>query len=278
MGVGPHRKVIDADRMPIIDKGSGAPLVLIPGIQGRWADLRFAVEALSRSFRVITFPLCGERASDMSFDPARGMDNYVAQTMRALDRSGLDGAVLCGVSFGGLVALRCAAAHPDRTRALVLSSTPGPTWRPCRRHEIYARMPRLLAPFFVAETPWRLWPELASAFPDLGARARFLLAQLLSLRGSPLSFTRMAERARLISKTNRIADCARVTAPTLVVTGEPALDRVVPVASTVQYLRLIRDARAVILAGTGHLGPLTRPDAFAAVVRDFVDAAPGVAV
>jgi pimeloyl-ACP methyl ester carboxylesterase len=258
--------------MPIIDQGSGTPLVLIPGIQGRWGDLRPAVELLSRSFRVITFPLCGERTSDVPFDRARGLDNYVSQTVEALDHAGLREATVCGISFGGIVALRFAAAYPERTKALVLASTPGPTWQPCRRHQIYAQAPGLFAPLFVAETPWRLWAELASAFPDLDTRARFVRSQLRVLLDAPLSFKRMAERARMISRSNRVADCARVVAPTLVVTGEPALDRVVPVDSSVQYLRLIRDSRAVVLERTGHLGAITRPDAFAAVVRDFVDA------
>lgn len=256
--------------MRIIDQGSGTPLVLIPGIQGRWGDLRPAIDMLSRSFRVITFPLCGERTSDVPFDHARGLDNYVAQTVEALDHAGVDDAAICGISFGGIVALRVAAAHPERTRALVLASTPGPTWRPCRRHELYASAPGLFAPLFVAETPWRLWAELASTFPDLEARAHFVRSQLRVLLDAPLSFTRMAERARLISMTNRVADCARVMARTLVVTGEPDLDRVVPVDSSIQYLRLIRDSRAAVLERTGHLGSITRPEAFATIVRDFV--------
>ena len=33
--------------MDIIDRGSGPPLVLIPGLQGRWEYLRPAVDALS---------------------------------------------------------------------------------------------------------------------------------------------------------------------------------------------------------------------------------------
>ena len=102
--------------MPIIDQGSGATLVLIPGIQGRWGDLRPAVHTLSRSFRVITFPLCGERTSHLPFDPARGLDNYVAQTAEALDYAGVNDAAICGISFGGIVALRFAAAYPERTR------------------------------------------------------------------------------------------------------------------------------------------------------------------
>jgi pimeloyl-ACP methyl ester carboxylesterase len=53
------------------------------------------------------------------------------------------------------------------------------------------------------------------------------------------------------------------------VTGEAALDRVVPVSSSLEYLRLIPGARHVRLARTGHLGLITRPDAYAELLTRF---------
>src|SRR5439155_3239404 len=84
--------------MRIVDCGSGPPLVLIPGLQGRWEYLRGTVDALSQSFRVLTFPLSGERGSGLSFERARGLDNYVAQVNAVLDDRGIDRAIICGVS------------------------------------------------------------------------------------------------------------------------------------------------------------------------------------
>jgi pimeloyl-ACP methyl ester carboxylesterase len=66
-----------------------------------------------------------------------------------------------------------------------------------------------------------------------------------------------------------VSACANIAVPTLVLTGEPALDRVVPVESSLDHLQLIRGARHVMLTGTGHLGLLTRPDAFADAVTAF---------
>ena len=62
----------------------------------------------------------------------------------------------------------------------------------------------------------------------------------------------------------------RVTAPTLVVTGEHNLDLVVPVSSTLEYLTLIPGATHAQLAGTGHLGFLSKPSEFATLVSDFI--------
>src|SRR5437870_7000457 len=142
------------------------PLVLIPGIQGRWEYMRRAVDALSKHFHVLTFSLCN----------ARTMEAYVDQVVRTLDENHVRRAVVLGVSFGGVVALRFAAAHPERTGALVLASTPGPGWHLRPRHEICVRFPWLFGLPFLAWAPWRLRRELAASFPNGRGLLRFSVA------------------------------------------------------------------------------------------------------
>jgi pimeloyl-ACP methyl ester carboxylesterase len=62
-----------------------------------------------------------------------------------------------------------------------------------------------------------------------------------------------------------------VKAPALVVTGEPGLDRVVPVDVSRRYLDDLEKAEHVVLKRTGHIGLVTRPDAFAGVLERFVN-------
>jgi 3-oxoadipate enol-lactonase len=245
-------------------------LVLVPGVQGRWEYFAPAVEALAGSFRVLTFSLCGELRSPR-IDPARGIDNFADQILDALDSRGIPKAVICGISFGGVAALRFAAEHPERTSALILASTPGPGWQLKKRHLMYARFPWLFAPVFVAETPRRLRREIARAIPGRRARMRFVLWQLKTVVGSPVMLGRMAARARLLSSVDFSREAARVSAPTLVLSGDASLDYVVPSATTAAYAQLIRNARAVTLDRTGHIGCVTRPEAFARLVREFVD-------
>ena len=207
--------------------------MLIPGLQGRWEYMRRAVDALASSFRVLTFSL-----------DADDFDGYAAQVDRALAATGIERATICGVSFGGLVAVRFAAHYPERCSALVLASTPKPLLR--------------------------LRPEICSAIPDARARRRFALDGLRTVLSAPISLSRMAARARLITSIDLGPDCERITAPTLVITGERDLDHVVPVEGSSEYTRRIPNARAVVLERTGHLGTITRPEAFTDVVRDFV--------
>ena len=74
--------------------------------------MRPAVDALARHHRVITFSLCDERTSPFPCDPAQAFENYVSQVELALDRAGVDRAVIAGVSYGGLIATEFAARHP----------------------------------------------------------------------------------------------------------------------------------------------------------------------
>lgn len=256
--------------MQLIERGSGDPLVLIPGIQGRWEYLEQAFDALARWCRVITFPLCDEPAAGVAFDPARPFDSYARQVRDALHHAGTARATICGVSFGGLIALRFAAAHPERTSTLILVSTPGPAWHLRRRHKMYARLPRIAGPLFLAETPWRLRAEIRAALGSGGPRWRFVRGQLHALRKAPVSLPRMAARALPIESADAASAAARVTVPTLVVTGERALDHVVAVDGSSEYARLIPHARSAVLERSGHLGSITRPALFAGVVREFV--------
>jgi pimeloyl-ACP methyl ester carboxylesterase len=253
--------------MHIIDRGSGPPLVLVPGIQGRWEYAQPAIDELARSFRVITFPLCDEPASGCRRETS--LDAFARHIESVLDQVRIDKAIICGVSFGGVIALRFSTLRPNRVLALVLASTPGPDWRLNRRQRIYSRAPRLFGPAFLAETPGRVRAELRQALPSAVERRRFAWRQLRALATAPLSFSRMAARARLIDGASIARDCSLLAAPTLVITGQPALDHIVPSDGSAAYASLIRHATLTRLAGTGHLGYITKPSVFAAAVSRF---------
>ena len=254
----------------MIDVGSGPAVVLVPGIQGRWEWMWPAVDALKRRCRVISFSLAEQRSKRRRLDPTRGLEIYLDQIEEVMTRAGLPDAAVCGVSFGGLIALHWAARRPERTRALVLVSTPSPTWKPAAREDWYLRAPRLLSPLFAAQSPFRLGPEIWRAHDSVGDRLAFSGRHLAKVAQSPFSPVGMAERLRLMSTVDFEADCRRVTAPTLVVTGEPALDRVVSVDGSRSYADRIAGARHATLERTGHIGLVTRPDRFAEVVGPFV--------
>lgn len=253
------------------DVGKGTPIVLIPGLQGRWEWIRPAVEALARTHRVISFSLCDERTSGFPCDPARAFENYVEQVTEVLDRAHLARAIIAGVSYGGLIASEFAARCPDRVQALVLVSALHAGWQPGARARLYMKAPRLLSPLFVVTAPGRLGSEVTAALPRLGERLRFIVRQTARVAGSPMSPSKMARRVQW-AQAHAFADPGAITAPVLVVTGEPGLDKVVAMDECRRYLNQLRSATHVVLERTGHIGIVTRPDAFADVLGRFVDA------
>ena len=255
--------------MNIIDIGSGNPVVLIPGIQGRWEWMRPAVDALARHCRVITFSLADEPTSGARFDASAGVWSYVQQVADALDATGIRKATICGVSYGGLIAAAFTARHTDRGAALVLSSAIPPSWKPDARAEFLMRSPLLLSPLFCIGS-LRMCPEIFAArgtWPGAAFAAQHAATVLANMFSPRL----MARRARMVASLDIERQLGQVKSPTLVVTGEPTLDRVVPVALSRDYHRIWPHATEAVLERTGHLGLITRPEEFARLVASFAD-------
>lgn len=252
----------------MIDRGHGSPIVLIPGLQGRWEWMTPTVDALSAHHRTLSFSLDEAEAVKA---PERAFDTWVAQIDRLLDRADEKQATIAGVSFGGLVAACYAARRPSRVSALVLISVPAPRWRWDHPMAKYISSPRLAFPIFIARAAGRLFPEFQALDTRPGPRIRFLtrhLGRVMRFRASPRF---MAACVRAWDATDITAECRRITAPTLVITGEPDLDRVVPVGATLEYQTLIRGARHMTLERTGHLGVISRPHELAALLTQFIE-------
>jgi pimeloyl-ACP methyl ester carboxylesterase len=254
----------------MISQGSGPPLVLIPGIQGRWEWMEPTVRALSTHFRVLTTSLPGDAGSLMGREEGQSFDEQAGLVDRLLDAQGVEKATVLGVSFGGLVAAYAAAHRPHRVQTLVLVSTPGPDWQPDAWARRYMRAPRLLSPVFVLGAPWRLGPEIVAAAGTFRERVHLARAHAGRVIRAPIRPSLMGARLRLMSSVQARDWCASITAPTLVLTGEPRLDRVVPVDGTRRYGEAIAGATVVELPRTGHLGCVTRAEAFADAVWAFV--------
>jgi pimeloyl-ACP methyl ester carboxylesterase len=254
--------------MRTVDRGHGTPVVLVPGIQGRWEWMAPAVDALAQRCRVITFSLADEPSADWP-TASSGFAAYVEQLAQALDAAGVERAVVCGVSYGGLVAAAFARRHPERVEGLALVSAIPPSWRPDARATFFMRSPRLLLPLFLLGS-LRLYPEIAAAYASWWQGVWAAMRQgARSIAHFPAP-ERMARRAQIVADA-RVDDLASVHVPVLVVTGEPGLDRVVPTQLTGEYTRIWPHASAVTLERTGHLGLVTRAEEFARIITRFAE-------
>lgn len=247
---------------------SGArPVVLIPGIQGHWEWMQPAIAALQKTREVRTFSL---NVEDGRHDP---FAQWVAEIDRAVAHLGTERIALVGVSFGGLVAMHYAATRPERTAALVLVSAPSPRMTLGQSEALLVNRPLSLLPLFPLFA-WRalgrLLPEVWTAIDTWPARLRFLAAYGWQVARRPMHPWKSARWVRAWQARDLTSECARVHTPTHIITGDDDLDRVVPTVSTRDYLTLIPGSTATVLPGTGHIGTVSKPAAFAALVNEFI--------
>jgi len=258
----------------MITRGIGYPVVIIPGIQGRWEWMSPTVEALQAGHRVITFSLQELRPG---IDPEGEFPAWSRALDKVLDRVHEREVSLIGISFGGLIAARYAARRPERVTSLIIASAPAPGWKPGADDRFCMKLPYLSLPYFGARALVRLLPELKEARESWPLRLRLLMDHAKRVGSARLEPRLMAHWIREFLRYDMSEDCELIKAPTLIVTGESRLDRVVPVYETKRYLRMIRGSTHQILPNTGHLGSITKPYRFAEMAGQFIYAAQSVA-
>ena len=101
--------------------GGGHPLLLLHGALSDGREWRSQLAGLSDEFDVIAWdaPGCGGSADDPPMAGMAGYADAVADLVAALD---LGPVHLCGLSFGGGLALAVYQRHPRIVRSLVLAS------------------------------------------------------------------------------------------------------------------------------------------------------------
>jgi pimeloyl-ACP methyl ester carboxylesterase len=236
---------VEADGFSIryLEAGDGPPLVCIHGAGG--PRISRGHELLAASHRVIAFEIPGFGSSAANERTASLRE--LAQTMlRAIDAIGVDRFGLWGVSFGGKLALWLAVQDPDRLEALVLAApaaiitNPGPLPPPDQMLSIlFAHPDRRL--------------DTTPVPPEVEAKQRALVGRLI---GPP----RDPELEDLMS---------RLEVPTLVLFGTE--DRLTPPELGRHYREILPSCHFVIVYDAAHAIYDDRPEAFAAIVADFLE-------
>jgi 3-oxoadipate enol-lactonase len=111
-----------------IEGPAGAPVVVLGNSLGTSrACWQPQVAALARHFRVLRYEHRGHGTARGGQSPAPpgpySIDDLAGDVLALLDAQGVDRALYCGVSLGGMVGLSLAARAPDRVIGLGLSCT-----------------------------------------------------------------------------------------------------------------------------------------------------------
>ena len=230
-----------------------APVLVLPSSLGTTRELWDAqIDALERDFRVLRYEHRGHGASPEPQGPY-SMPELGADAIALLDELGIERALWCGLSLGGMVGMWLAVHAPERLSGLVLACTSAHVASPdayreraalVREHGIEPVADAIVARWFTSTT-FHERPNLPERF-----RAIVVSQPVEGYAGCCEALAGWDFREELAS----------IAVPTLVVAG--AEDEATPAADTDLLADRIPGARRVVLDGAAHLANLERPDAF----------------
>ena len=256
--------VVDVD-------GSGPPALLLHGFTGSAATWSRQLAALGTDHRTIAPDLLGHARSEPATEPARyDLGAQADMLTDLLDRLAIASTDVVGYSLGARLALRLAVEYPPRVGRLVLESPSAGIADERVRHA------RKVADDALAASLER---DGIESFVDAWERqelfashASLSRADRVELRRERLAHDPAALAAALRgggqgSMPPLHAALGGIRSPTLVVAGSldpTGLTRAETVSAALPHARL------EVITDAGHMPHLERPDAFAAILTDFL--------
>lgn len=235
--------------------GQGPALVLAPGLAGGVELATPLAEEMARYFRVFAYQLRGEEdcfALRRRFELA----DLAADLHELFESLELERPIVCGVSFGAVIALEFAARYPSRLSGLIVQGAD------VRFHRTLLRM---IAGQVLAGYPLPANHSFVRQFFNLllgGPSQDVKLFEQIAGQCWTTDQSVMAHRFSLAEKVNLSGLLARIQVPTLVLAGDR--DVLVSNRGLQEMKRSIPDVQVVTLPEAGHLAFVTHSEQIAA--------------
>lgn len=240
------------------DFGSGPPVFLTHGFSATgsmWEPQRAALA----DYRLITWDMRGHGHTEAPEDPAQYSSELTVTDMKAImDSLGVDRAVVGGLSLGGVMSMHFYATYPEMVRALVIADS-GPGFR--------SEGPRKEWNDFCEQRATELEEKGLDALVNPSAEVQRAKTEHQSAPGIA-----HAARGMMAQSGTRLMDLLpEIEVPTLVIVG----DRDEPFLGAANYMtKKIPGARLEIIEDAGHASNIDQPEAFNAVLLDFLASLP----
>ena len=256
---------VGGERVHLVARGAGPPLLLIHGYPSNATAWRPVAERLAGSFATIAPDMVGFGLSTRHPRGPIDGEAYADRLAALLDALEIPGAHVAGLSWGGSVAQRLAVRHPDRVRRLVLIASVHAGYRLDLggKDLVGIRIARRLP----ALGRWVVARALRDGAAASGIPAAELAAAYVDplRRPGTLGFLRRFVAA---TRDTEPIEVARITVPTLVIA--PQADRIVSPRVARMLADTIPGARHEPIEGAGHTAQFSAADQVAELMREFL--------
>jgi len=250
--------------------GDGPPLLLL-GNMVSWPFWCYQMPTFAQHYRVI--------APEYRNEPRPGMtalDAFAADVPDIIHALGHERMLVVGHSIGAMVLAQVLATTPDVLQAVVLANGfLALRILPRTMHRFLHKLQPKLAPLF-----W-VYPHLPWVMRQLGSFAVLWGLELIFLHSEPDELKRrmfwgytMTSDASMVLRLQAALqydwppDLSHAYVPTLVVSSTN--DHWMDLDEARQLVADLPRDEQVILPGVGHMSPMAAPDAFNAVVLEFL--------
>jgi pimeloyl-ACP methyl ester carboxylesterase len=236
---------------------------LLPGLAGGYELLASFADALSSHFHVISPQLRGE-TDCFALRRRFGLRDVVEDVREFIEWMGLERPIVCGVSFGGLLALEFGATFPHLPSAIAVQGVGA-------RYE--RGLMQRIASIVLSGYPLPPNSPFVNQFFNLlfGGQQPRDLFDFVTHQCWQTDQSVMAHRLRLIERRDLAARVSRIVAPTYVMAGDR--DLLVSSQSLERLYSALNNGRAETLDGCGHLAFATHPELVAAKFQAFLTTA-----
>jgi 3-oxoadipate enol-lactonase len=242
--------------------GAGVPVVLVHGLGSSARDWEQQVPSLASRYRVLTYDIRGHGRTSKPRGPY-SVKQFAEDLAALLERLEHRPAHVVGISMGGMIAFQLAVDHPELVRSLTIVNS-GPALVPHRLAEHAAVwMRRAIAKVRGPAAMGGVLAPRLFPYPDQEP----LRQQFVARWAENDKDAYYAALNAIIgwSVADRVGS---IRVPVLVIASDHDYT---PVSAKQAFLPSIPGATLTVIPDARHAVPVERPEAFNAVLREFLD-------
>lgn len=251
----------DNVRLHYQDVGQGAPVLLLHGLGSCTEDWLDQIAALSTNNRVIALDLRGHGQS-AAVRQAYLMRQLAEDAQALMEHLQLPTYHVVGFSMGGMVAFELALQAKESVQSLVIINS-GPQ---ALANSAKKRWQLMFRQLIISVLGMRSLGRVIGRklFPQPNQQA---LRERFESGMAKMDKTSYQLALRAISQFSVQSSLPQITQPTLVISSDQDYT---PISHKAEYVRLMPNARLVVIENSRHATPIDQPQALNKVLTEFI--------